>query len=218
MNSEFELSDKKTLINVHGNEEEDLAETASEGEMSACKKVTEDLFVEAAATCEPEGSTGSKSIATNKDLDVKRDNKQLLSPEQNVVFKADGNDDETLSPGHERDVKELIQELRRERNQASRLNGQLQTKLTGYFQKRHVTDGRLQRDRPESEQQQEYEKHLHLLTDLQLQLRAAAASAQQQAEELRLQELKKLDEVGSCSRSPAFTSWSSTGLEETFLI
>ncbi|XP_017277545.1 coiled-coil domain-containing protein 96 [Kryptolebias marmoratus] len=217
MNSELELNERKkmTLINVHENEkEDDSAEISNEGELSASREVTEDLFVEEAATCESKESTGLRSVTTSEDLAMKMNNEQLLPHDPSVVFKADSSDGplslNVESPGPTRgekketpaaaldnkDANESMQEPHKERGRASQLNRLLQTKLTGLFKNRPIPDSQLEAERCEYEQQQqECDKYIHLLTDLKLQLSAASDSAQQQAEELRLQELEKLDEV-----------------------
>lgn len=218
MNRELELDEeeKTTLVNAHGNEkEDDSAEISNEGELPASRKVTEDLFVDEAATCVPEESAGLRNIAIIKDLD----NEQLLSLDQNDALTTDSDDGplslhKTTSPTPEettevpamaldkKDVKESMQALTKERDQASQQNILLQKKLTEYFQKRPISGGHLETGGPQAEQ--DYEKNVHVLTELKLQLSAASDSAQQQAEELRLQELERLGQVGDCAGCHVF--------------
>lgn len=96
---------------------------------------------------------------------------------------------------HEEHV-QLLQELREERDKASRRSSHLQMKLAEYFAKKAGDDGLLERGLPVSEQLQEYEKNINILRELKQQLNTDSATVQQQAEELSLQCQEKQDEVG----------------------
>ncbi|XP_008283999.1 cilia- and flagella-associated protein 184 [Stegastes partitus] len=93
------------------------------------------------------------------------------------------------------EYRQMLQELCKERDEASQRSSKLQMKLAEYFRKKAGDNAQLERQEPATEQLQEYEKYINILTDLQQQLTADSESAQQQAEENRTQSQEKLDKV-----------------------
>ncbi|KAM4536893.1 cilia- and flagella-associated protein 184 [Odontesthes bonariensis] len=92
-------------------------------------------------------------------------------------------------------ILQLLQELCKQRDEASQQSRQLQMKLAEYLSKRTRDDSQLGREKPVTDQLQEYEKYINILNDLKQQLCADSESAQRQAEELRSQSQDKLEKV-----------------------
>ncbi|XP_022069184.2 coiled-coil domain-containing protein 96 [Acanthochromis polyacanthus] len=187
-------------------------------------KVTEEgPSVAEAATCEPE-ETGSNELPS-EDLDVKLNEvtEQPLTQEESVAFESSCDDgsprlhldtpdrqttgveeqqeEEEVSAAPDREntryeeSRRKLQELIRERDEASQLSSKLQMKLAEYFRKKAGGNVQPERQKTETEQLQEYEKFMNILTDLQQKLTADCESARQQEEQLKVQSQEKLDKV-----------------------
>ena len=177
---------------------------------------------------ENSGKDGLRGSATSKDLDVKTTDvdQKTLPHDQSVDFEIGSSDDnepsgfnseaperETPTPAQEEEEEataaaaediwceesvQLLQELCKQRDEASQQSRQLQMKLAEYLSKRTRDDSQLGREKPVTEQLQEYETCINILNDLKQQLYADSESVQRQAEELRSQSQDKLDKVGVC--------------------
>nr|XP_015801509.2 coiled-coil domain-containing protein 96 [Nothobranchius furzeri] len=208
MSRELQNEEKNNAPNnVNEDEEEHVsAGILAHEALSVSGKVINRLFVEEAASCEPEegsGPTTSKEL----DVDMNKTNEHLQSDHDGpsgINFQTP--DKEPICPAQEEDEEEvpaaladkeehkgLVQLLEnQEREEAHQLNQQLQMKLAGYFQRRANKDVHQEWS---ASGQHEYEKHLQALTDLKLQLRSASESAQRQAEELEMLAQEKMDQV-----------------------
>ncbi|XP_070786350.1 cilia- and flagella-associated protein 184 [Enoplosus armatus] len=217
MSADCSNEEDKSPVSVNENEKEgvpaEVAASDHDEENSESVKSPEEAPVEEAAPSEPEESSraeppGVDSIATMEDLDVKMHefNAQPVPyGERAVEMNCDDDSGPSRLPestaaaaaagAEDTSYEEHMEELRQERDEASRHSSQLQTKLAEHFRKKAGGDGQREREVLGSERLQEYERHFTLLADLKQQLAADSETAQQQAEELRLLSRDKLDEV-----------------------
>ncbi|XP_007555946.1 cilia- and flagella-associated protein 184 [Poecilia formosa] len=179
-------------------------------EFSSSREVKTDPSIEEPATCESEHTTA-----------LKTNSEHALSHSQSVIFETNRRNSgrylglnldtpKTESPTQEGDgstaaaegtddkkdqYEDSLKELSTQRDEARRLNRQLQMKLAQYFHNTAFDGGQLGRGRPEEEQLREYERSVQVLSELKQQLSTASQTAQQQAEELRSQARDKLGKV-----------------------
>ncbi|XP_014901690.1 cilia- and flagella-associated protein 184 [Poecilia latipinna] len=179
-------------------------------EFSSSREVKTDPSIEEPATCESEHTTA-----------LKTNSEHALSHSQSVIFETNRRNSgrylglnldtpKTESPTQEGDgstaaaegtddkkdqYEDSLKELSTQRDEARRLNRQLQMKLAQYFHNTAIDGGQLGRGRPEEEQLREYERSVQVLSELKQQLSTASQTAQQQAEELRSQARDKLGKV-----------------------
>ncbi|XP_008433316.1 cilia- and flagella-associated protein 184 [Poecilia reticulata] len=179
-------------------------------ELYSSREAKTDPSIEEPATCGSEHTTALKTNSVH-----------ALSHGQSVVFETERSNSgrylglnldtpKTESPTQEGDgsttaaegtddkkdqYEDSLQELSTQRDEARRLNRQLQMKLAQYFHNTAIDGGQLGRGRPEEEQLREYERSVQVLSELKQRLSTASQTAQQQAEELRSQARDKLAKV-----------------------
>ncbi|XP_023126559.2 coiled-coil domain-containing protein 96 [Amphiprion ocellaris] len=215
--------EEDSAIPADRREKEDSEMVASDHESR--KVTEEEPSVAKAATCEPEETSGNELLSEDLDVKLNEVTEQLLTQQESVIFESSCDDgparlhletperqttgaeeqeeeeEEEVSAAEDREntryeeSRQKLQELIRERDEASQLSSKLQMKLAEYFRKKAGGNAQQERHKPETEQLQEYEKFMNILTDLQRQLTADSESAQQQEEQLRIQSQEKLDKV-----------------------
>ncbi|XP_054914581.1 coiled-coil domain-containing protein 96, partial [Poeciliopsis prolifica] len=179
-------------------------------ELSSSRNVKTDPSIEEPATG---GSEHTTALKTNSE--------RATSHSQSVIFETDRSNSgrylglnldtpKTESPTQEGDgstaaaegttdkkvqLEDSLQDLITQRDEARKLNRQLQMRLAQYFHNTAIDGGQLGRGRREEEQLREYERSVQVLSELKQQLGTASQTAQQQAEELRSQARDKLGEV-----------------------
>ncbi|XP_027894211.1 cilia- and flagella-associated protein 184 [Xiphophorus couchianus] len=172
-------------------------------ELSSSRDVKTEPCVEEPATCGPEPA---RALKTNSE--------RAVSHSQSVIFETDRGDsgrysglnldtpkaESPTTAAESTDDKTVqrvdsLQHLGTQRDEARKLNRQLQTKLAQCFHNTAIDGGQLGRGRPEEEQQREYERSVRVLSELKQQLGAASLAARRQAEELRAQARDKLGKV-----------------------
>ncbi|XP_043954145.1 coiled-coil domain-containing protein 96-like [Gambusia affinis] len=179
-------------------------------ELSSSRDIKTEASIEEPATC---GSEHTR--------DVKTDSEHATSHSQSVIFETDrGNsgrylglnldtpkpesptqagDGSTAAAGGTDDktvqYEDSLQDLDTQRDEARKLNRQLQMKLAEYFHNTVIDGGQQVAGRPEEEQRREYERSVQVLSELKQQLSTASQEAQRQAEELRSQARDKLGKV-----------------------
>ncbi|XP_030578667.1 cilia- and flagella-associated protein 184 [Archocentrus centrarchus] len=203
-------SERETEENSNGDNSEVVSELPSDHEekQSNSGKVAEESSAEEAATHEPETNSENKLCT---DFDVMNKVKEEVDstyhetpdlessrPVQQEEEEAD--EEGTIAAcAHKVSIKytecrQLLLDLRKERDTAKYNSSQLQMKLAQYLKK---TGDRAQMESEKlvTGQLQEYERCINTLTDLKQQLSADSEAAQHQAEDLRLQCQEKLEKV-----------------------
>ncbi|XP_023201342.1 coiled-coil domain-containing protein 96-like [Xiphophorus maculatus] len=172
-------------------------------ELSSSRDVKTEPCVEEPATCGPEPA---RALKTNSEREVSHSQSVIFETDrgdsgrysglnldtpkaESPTTAAEGTDDKTVQRV------DSLQDLGTQRDEARKLNRQLQTKLAQCFHNTAIDGGQLGRGRPEEEQRREYERSVRVLSELKQQLGAAALAARRQAEELRAQARDKLGKV-----------------------